>query len=236
MALRKSKQMSKNILLFGLAGSTKSSFIGTACTTLEKSEIKRNKAVVGGSADHVTVMIRSWKLKHQGKDYPYRLWDTMGVDFDQKNYSTDMFLRILDGYVTSPIMLEDLGKVTVAKNPQSCILFFIEAKTFQQKGETEPQIEYLKQFYESALKKGFQPIIVLSKADQVKYSPAVNAVNLLYNQIEETVCEYFKISKSNVFPLITYDQTSRIDQRKDFEIDRLASKILLTAFESAENH
>ena len=75
-----------DILLFGLAGSGKSSFINSAITAMNHTDTPITKAVAGGHEKSVTTDLKSWSLPRikDKKLCNYRLWDTWGLG--PKNY------------------------------------------------------------------------------------------------------------------------------------------------------
>ena len=85
-----------NILLFGLAGATKSSFLNSVFTLLDRDQTQIiHKAISGGSGDHVTVKLE----RHQLEGTNINLWDCWGLT--QKTFKGNELDMILDGRVNN---------------------------------------------------------------------------------------------------------------------------------------
>jgi septin family protein len=71
-----------NILLFGLAGATKSSFVNSIFTMLSKDDRIQSIAAAGGSIKHVTGQLGRYRLGDKHEGLKLNLWDTWGLTPD----------------------------------------------------------------------------------------------------------------------------------------------------------
>ena len=85
-----------NILLFGLAGSTKSSFLNSVFTLLNNNQSQiLHKAISGANVNYVTVKLERHKLEGTN----INLWDCWGLT--QKTFKGNELDMILDGRVNN---------------------------------------------------------------------------------------------------------------------------------------
>ena len=148
----------KNILLFGLAGSTKSSYINSCFTALGE-HVVHNIAASGGHADYVTTEYRPYRLIG-GSDGQaqsmVRLWDTWGLAYD--NYKAVIFKSMLHGHVKSGTQMgaklfNDFDFAPADKNVEArrihAVIFFIPAAELDT--NNSPMLQTTKKFVNIAL-------------------------------------------------------------------------------------
>jgi len=101
----KSNAENLNILVFGWAGSTKSSFVNSVFTLLHDSDILQ-PAIVGGGMDHTTKELTKYQLKHGDTELKVSFWDTWGLTF--QTYKGDEIRGIVNGVLPEDWKMKDL--------------------------------------------------------------------------------------------------------------------------------
>jgi len=238
---REGKIAPKNILIFGLAGSTKSSFINSCYTLLGSSdEIQREVALSGGSDVRVTTDLKSYRLCDMNTMAVtlYRIWDTWGLE--RENYASCEFEAIIQGRVSKNVTMDApisrLGEYhslpVQADCVKNCIIFFIPAAELDV--EDSDLLLKTKEFMHTATKCKTSSVLVITKMDTVvpTFRDLPNAKDAqVENRVRQAV-NIFKIEQSRIFPLVNYQK----ETTKQFELDKLILKILLTAVSIADIH
>jgi septin family protein len=94
-----------NILLFGLAGATKSSFINSILTMLGREDKIVTAAAAGGTARHQTTKLVRYELNKQLEGLHVNLFDTWGLT--NRTYQGTELERILNGELPVGWKMED---------------------------------------------------------------------------------------------------------------------------------
>ena len=122
-----------NIILFGLAGCGKSSFLCSALSAL-CSSLQMNVTTIGGQSDHVTDRYLRYRLSTYCPGARVNLWDVWGLDVD--NFNNDSFKRFLTGNVpdnynmvealnTNILDMPDIRASTPAEREIHAVLMFM---------------------------------------------------------------------------------------------------------------
>jgi len=230
----------RNIFIFGLAGSTKSSFINSAYSLLS-SDVQKGIAVAGGHSERVTTELKSYKLVNldEQKATNYRFWDTWGLE--RKNYEGCEFTNIIQGKASAGWTMAqatksrvgDLVKVPAeSKNIQNCVIFFIPAAELDTDGSE--LLQKTREFMESATEHQVATVLVITKIDVLVPSARQNpnAHNPGIQSRISKACKFFNLPPARVFPLVNYND----ETQKNFEIDRLILKVLRTSCQIADSH
>jgi len=228
--LRKEFRNSKfNILIFGPAGSGKSSFIQTIFTMLsEEDSIVTGVCPVGGGAGHVTTTLRKIDLP----DGMGGLWDTWGLTSDQ--YLHEELSLIVKGVLPSEWEMTDgINKIdkkmiqTAQFRQIDAVIIMVPVGTLADQSE----LSNLKAQIQKIIGLRLNPILLLAQADtvdkEVRSNP--NRFSLEIEKIKQQVAEAFSVPPMMIFPCVPY----RVEEKRSFEIDKLAYKILQIALNNA---
>jgi predicted GTPase len=230
----------RNILLFGLAGSTKSSFINSAYSMLSQ-EVMLDIAQSGGHDERVTTELTSYKLANltNEKTTQYRLWDTWGLE--TKNYESCEFQNIIrgqasDGWKMVEVnrkRLGDLAQIPVKQNNiQHCVIFFIPMAELDTEGSE--LLNKTREFMQKATSHGVSSLLVITKVDTLvpafKDNPSIQS-EVVKSKIKKAEL-LFSLPPQRIFPLVNYHK----DTKKNIEIDRLVLSILSIAANMADNY
>ena len=158
---------SYNVLLYGIAGATKSSFINSLLTMLTEGDELVVKAVSGGSGDHVTRALTRFAIPKIRMNF----WDTWGLT--PETYQNDELVSILDGVFPSNWSMHDdletnsefiqMGESTRRLRKIHAVLFFVPHGSLD-----NVQIQkIIKDNYQFFQEKQMNPIVILTKADEV---------------------------------------------------------------------
>jgi len=229
----------RNIFIFGLAGSTKSSFINS-CYSMLDSEMHSELATSGGNAERVTTELKGYRLAKISEKLStkYRLWDTWGVE--RSNYNRCEFELILTGKASNGWKMEeaslsrlgDNSKPVDARFIQNSVIFFIPAAELET--DESDLLKRTQDFMRIATSHQVSSLLVLSKMDALEPlfktnpSPQIGSVP---NRIQKA-SNLFNLPPNRIFPLKNYQD----DRNKNFEIDRLIFKILQAAADVADTH
>jgi len=232
-------QQDYNILLFGLTGSGKSSFINSVASLLCTDGIPIKYVISGGSSGHVTktfsysnvcVVTRNGGEFLEQEITPFLLWDTWGLD--RNNYQRNDFSLILSGslpedfQMANEIKYGDGGFSVKDQNRQHCVLFFTTAADLQAESEF---LKSTKKYVEEATLMEVQSIIVISHADTVVDDAQKNSSFLdlrdpksklplyppILMQLITKAANYFKVEENCIFPLINYKNEATTNMRID---------------------
>jgi len=196
-----------NILLFGVAGSTKSSFVNSCYSLLSKT-VNPEIAVTGGSSPQITTDIKSFRLGclDSQKQSMFRLWDVWG------NNDEALFEDLLVGKFpsgTSLKAIQNLRDPSQLRNSQpqpGCsqhtVIFFVPVSEI---ADSQSKIvQTTLKFVKRLRKWRMQFIVVLSKIDSIcpDYSPTKPSDTI--QQKVAQAAQLFGVRKDSVFPLINY--------------------------------
>lgn len=227
-----------NGVLFGPAGTTKSSFINS-CYSMLSGTWQPEIALSGGGSVHVTKSFRSYRLGdiELGKPANIRLWDTVGLARDnEKSYLNFQFDRLLDGAPLDGFEYQRESKWEDSSKKKELevhvVIFFLNAPELDSSNSS--WIEKIKEFRQMATDRDMETMIVIAKVDLI--NPKIrgsadsngndnNAQNL--ENILEKARTIFDLSHDYVLPLINYYGESE----SNFQVDRSAFTVLQTAFQ-----
>jgi len=234
-----------NILLFGLAGSSKSSFINS-CYSLFSPKIVTQIAHSGGAIDRVTKEMKPYRMIRDvmgvhGTPEPgfFSLIDTWGLEQNEDYYREGQFELILQGRlpkgwqmgqaVTGANIVEEV-KTNEAVH---CVVFFVPVGELTAPQNQSFMLRKTKEFCATATRMHIPFLVAISKMDMVL--PAFrDDPSKTYPEAEKIVmqaAQQFSIAPSQVYPLINY--TKETD--KVFALDKQTYKILHTAYSIAKN-
>eukprot|EP01087_Luapelamoeba_hula_P000024 TRINITY_DN10013_c0_g2_i2.p1 TRINITY_DN10013_c0_g2~~TRINITY_DN10013_c0_g2_i2.p1 ORF type:complete len:385 (-),score=44.77 TRINITY_DN10013_c0_g2_i2:6-1160(-) len=211
-----------NILLFGLAGAAKSSFVNSATTCLSETSKVVHCAAVGGSSSHVSSKLARYILP----GVKVALWDTWGLTMN--TYQDGIMSCILEGQLPSNwdmTMTYDANNNVLEQHQSSrdsriphAVLFFITHSAL----DAQDQTEMIARNYRTV--QHLTPLVLITKVDEVDSdirdhpldpSPTCHA-------IRRKAADVLKTSIQHVHLLVNYQS----EHHKNFEIDRGIYKIL----------
>ncbi len=139
-----------NLLCFGFAGATKSSFINTVFTTFGQDDRISNEVKVGSNTSHVTVNTNGYKIPNTN----ITLWDSWGLTKD--NWTDDRLELLLSG--NAPAGMEMLPSKQMQQGSPKIpkidgILFFCPQAVLNVPNATKHR-EILSKFWERVTKLG----------------------------------------------------------------------------------
>lgn len=155
-----------NLLLFGAAGTGKSSFINSIFTLLSPI-VHTQLAPSGGSTERVTVEFRRYRLASIDlvggrpkilRPTGIRIWDTWGLERN-KNYTIDSFTEIAEGNVPHGTSMFDMSidpatasAVAAPIDPTRfhAVLFFIPIECFKSLDEIGAEAKMTQPFVHQA--------------------------------------------------------------------------------------
>jgi len=224
---------SLNILVFGIMGAGKSSWIQTILTMLstERGNVIQHATTVGGAASHGTTTLRS----HELPGLNCTLWDTWGLS--DSNYQTCELSAIVQGILPSkwemsavfkdheePILA---GLRTRKFRRAHAVLFFIP---FGALSDPEEQASTRNQFHK-LVALHLNPIVVLARVDElnprVREDPFESHLDI--QRARKKASDMFGIPLSRVQLAVPYfSETTRV-----FDLERLAYKVLELSMQAA---
>jgi len=224
-----------NILLFGIAGATKSSFVNTISTLLSENDRIQQIAAVGGGSSHTSISLMTYPLEKTR----IRLWDTWGLT--PQTYVSGELDQILDGVLPANWKMDlnidkfrnvlDSNRDTRSERQIHGILYFLPQASLSDPNK-EPERKMMKEFFSQLSRKGYNPLLMLTKVDEVnknvRSTPNGNFSDL--KDLTEKASKIFNIGTNRVFYNINYIS----EQQRTFEIDRMTYKILERVVENAE--
>jgi len=240
--MRRKKRL--NLLLFGMAGSSKSSFINS-CFSLLSYELITQLAPSGGSTERVTRCLKPYRLTsdiHTPSETGLKLavYDTWGLESNVDLYAEGQFELILNGQL--PAEWKMGASVTGAELQQGnedkaihCLIVFVPAGELASPpgGKASFMVSKTKEFCATATKMKVPFLVLLTKVDQLLPAFRQNPFNT-YPEIEKMKIQaatQFGIAQNQVHPLINYyGETSKV-----FVIDRQIYKIIEIAINIAKN-
>jgi predicted GTPase len=153
-----------NILLFGIAGATKSSFVNSILTMLGKEDKIVTVAPVGGTARHQTTKLVRYELDKQLPGLEVNLFDTWGLT--QKTYQENELEFMLDGSLPVNWNMEDNVQYNCQKLRQfentaalrriHSVIFFIPQAVITDPNQ-EPSRALVRRFYAKINQHGNSP-------------------------------------------------------------------------------
>lgn len=232
-----------NLLVFGTAGASKSSFLNTLMTMLRPDDGKDNKleriAEVGGGADHTTRALHRYRLSDQFDVY-FNIWDTWGLARDA--YQDSKLVEILvDGKLpqnwdmsqsldTHRAEFEKM-KHEKLKTQMHGIIFFIPQMFVTDMDDDEQQ--RVKEVFQILIKKCYNPMVVVTKVDEIfrelRQNPFKNSA--MVDDLRRKVADIFDIPSNNVRYSVNYLE----EAQRSFEIECLVYETIQQALENCRS-
>lgn len=234
LGLFKEGTTKRNILLFGLAGSSKSTFINS-CLSLVSSSPRQQIAKSGGHEVRVTSELQGYRLANLDTKQTSQifLWDVWGLE--QDNYQGAEFEAVLQGKLergwkmAKPVAMDDLLKPINMEYKQHCVIFFVPVGELVNKQSN--MMKKTKDFCHMAIKLDVPFVVAITKVDTVvpafRDNPNPNLQEV--KQLVQQATRFFNVAENQVFPLINYWK----ETEKSFELDKVIYRILFQAFKVA---
>ena len=228
-----------NILLYGIAGAGKSSFLNSICTLLSPKYNTTAHAASGGSAGHVTRQLTKYPLKDQF-GLNINIWDTWGLT--PNSYSQHELDYLLEGALPSgwtmadsafkerhmSYLLDSQVRETKLSRKIHTVIFFISHSSLYDR-ET---VEIIKENYTYLQSHQLVPILILSKTDEVFEEIRTDPSKTDSPRIKDLVhkaAHLLNIPENRINCGINYTK----ERKKTFEIDRANYQILYKALNSS---
>lgn len=216
----------RNILLFGVAGSGKSSFINSVLTTLGK--VVSSVAAVGGGSNHVTTDITRFKLSQMpGLEKVYvNFFDIWGLDQNTFQKGSNMLLEILNGNLPEGYQMKERTMNTAELEESQwnanerrihCILTFMPISIL----DSIAIAESLKSNLQLCVSKyKINPILIVTRASQ-----AGDEVDL----VKKKISDFFSIPEGSIYMMDNYTK----EKEKSMRVDKMVIDIVYRAIENA---
>jgi hypothetical protein len=220
---------SLNILLYGIAGATKSSFINSILTLLNNSYDRVDRAPTGGADKHVTRKLTKYPV---GNDIgiSVNFWDTWGLTPQGLGaYKHGELDEIMNGNLPSgwdmmdnvddklDVISSDRAVATRSQRKIHGVLFFVPHGALDNKQYTD----IIKTNYEKLQTFGMNPLVILTKADEVCEQIREDPTNTSLQDIKDLntkTAQMLNIAPSKIFVGINYIQEE--ESQKVFNIDK----------------
>ena len=229
-----------NILMFGTAGASKSSFVNTILTMLQGPEESKmcRMAEIGGSADHATRKLHCFDVSEIFEDVKFNLWDTWGVD--RKSYSKDIVDTLVDGKLPrnwSMSMQFEKYRDRFEKQGETvqtqmhAIMFFVPQAMLTDIDDEETA--RIQEIFQSLIAKLYNPLVILSKVDevcpQIRSDPLSKVKEV--EDLRKKTAEMFKIGLNSVRFTVNYTE----EPTRTFGIEALAYENIECALQHCES-
>jgi len=220
-----------NVLFFGLAGATKSSFGNAIATLLSGNDRIMVPFSVGGNARHATLNLVRHKLDQYYPGVKVNIWDTWGLT--PETYQGNELEMILEGKLPdgwemkdsieqNAAALADFIRDKAARKIHSIIFFIPQAAL------SDPNMEKLRRtiavFFTQLVHFGINPLILVTKVDEVNTAVRGNPCGEYKDleQLREKAAKLLNVGPNNIYYNINYFR----ELEKTFEIDRMTFQIL----------
>jgi len=210
-----------NLLLFGLAGATKSSFLNSVYTLLSDSPHIVQIAGAGGLSRHNTIRLEKYELEGTR----ITIWDTWGLT--QSNYKNEQLEQILEGNVPDGWgMSDDFSNIVKlsGENKISGVLVFVPQSVIE-----DPNQQTARDLIGNNLKTiaalGVTPHILLSKVDEVEPEIRISTLGVsspILTTLKEKAKSIFKVSDEHISFVVNYME----ERKRCVNIDKLTYSIL----------
>jgi len=220
-----------NILLFGLQGSGKSTFVNSALSTVSGDDTLISIAVAGGASGHVTTEFGPYRLVDYKNAEPVRLtrfalMDTWGLTRD--NFKDHEFACMLQGNLPkgfvmneSPLKLK-FNKEAAKRNASHSVIFFLPIGELQTDVETL-LIKKMKSFVEQATRTGrVNSYIAITQVDRI-YPNFPQDGSSPEKEIKRAV-NFFNLPPGQICPII-----GLLKNKHDFEAEKRLYHLVLSA-------
>ena len=216
---------SLNILLFGIAGAGKSSFMNSILTSLlpDYCEV----AAVGGNEHHVTKNIRCFPISRNVQGLGnccINLWDTWGVD--DTNYRHEFLSEILKGNVPAGFQMKEStnGRNLPAAMGSSltrrihAVFLFVPIGILEDNAMCQKMSSLLEEILDAEINADF----IITRADTISNPHALKL----------QIANKFKIAENRLHLVSNYINSNQ----KNFLIDKVALNIFNDTVSKGENY
>ena len=240
-----------NVMLFGLYGSGKSSFLNTVMTLVSKdAHIVTNAAIVGGGEEHTTTSLRQTKIPDDD-NAGMAIWDTWGVSHgagggQAETYKSGELDLILNGLLANKWDMSKCERIVdfqqdirraVASAPQRrqhAVVFMFPYTLFGDEGLVDPRIHDAKRYLRKFFDMHIQPLILITQADIACPQLRANPMGT-YPQTErmrQIAAKQIGVPLGHVYLMVNYVQ----ETERSFNIDRNTYRILEAIQNRAVQH
>ena len=149
-----------NLTIFGCSGIGKSSLLNNIMNYCKASQnIKKFAKVRDDQTGQLTTKFEKYVATPK-----FKIFDTLGWNWEKNNFSTDLFSKMLQGLLNN---LEDLEKPTFRKQPDPYTTMNSVAFVVNQNLFSEKYIQYLKPYYEITKKLKKMCLFVVTFIDEL---------------------------------------------------------------------
>ena len=229
-----------NILIFGLFGAGKSSFINTLHTlfgigrdgNVGPDAIVTNAAVVGSGEEHESTSLRA--TYPCGKDSGWRIWDTWGLS--EETYNGNQLTTMLNGLLADGFDMDTHKNVVDyqeelargkgsrrARTMHTCVFMF-PYTLFSNEADVDERVTVCKGYLREFRKHGMNPIILITQADIVEAQLRVDPTrtHAKTEQLRKICSKHLGVQMGDIHLLINYT----VERERSFNIDRNTYRIL----------
>lgn len=229
-----------NILMFGAAGASKSSFMNTVLTMLQEPEQSKlyRIAGVGGGARHATRRLFCYQVFKTFPDVKFNLWDTWGLD--ENSYTDELVCTLVDGKLPKRWKMnmkwsqykqrfEEMPE-KIATQMHAIVFFVPQAMLTDIDDEETARIQKMFQVLTDKL---YTPLVILTKVDEV--CPTIRADPLStqkeVEELRQKTATLFRIGLNNVHYTVNYT----VESERTFGIEALAYENIELALQHCES-
>lgn len=224
-----------NVLLFGQAGSGKTSFYNSVLRMLQSQTdgfAGVNVEPTLGGQDHVTLTLK----RLEGSELPLALWDTYGLAHNTWQGSELEYLMNgklpADWHKDDDIRLATTDEVDEYQNRPHAVLIFVTVGEISDADSAFMQ--NLKAQIANIVRQGINPLLLVTKLDNRDEGKCLKENWLcapgLKEQVRQTAADVFGLPPGNVYPNMNY---LSFDE-KNFELDRNLYRIIHRALSMAQ--
>ena len=239
-----------NVMLFGLFGAGKSSFLNTVMTLFsDESHVISNAAIVGGGEEHTTTKLRATKVPDDAGGMA--IWDTWGVSHgagggQAETYKSNELEMLLRGLLANNWDMSSCERIidfqpelrkAVASAPQRrqhAVVFMFPYTLFGDEGLVDPRIHDAKRYLRKFFDMHIQPLILITQADIACPQLRANPMGT-YPQTErmrQIAAKQIGVPLGHVYLMVNYVQ----ETERSFNIDRNTYRILEAIQNRAVQH
>jgi len=223
-----------NVLLVGQVSAGKSSFFNTVETVF--SDHVTMKANAGSVQKSLTTQYRTYKVRakdHKNKAIKFKFCDSMGLEGGDAGLMPNAVAQIMDGHVKDMAELSSGGISPKSSGYNSspgvgdqihCVAFVVDSSKVDYLDEK--LIVKLASIREEANKRNLNPMVILTRIDQLCDETAKDVTNV-YNstaikEVVQNVSKKFGITENLIYPIQNYSS----ETEKELGIDILTLRTL----------